>query len=351
MQKRCFIGFDGFIDTLANVVKSRKSNALEDWQGFSTISEWASSLQSAAQKSCNYELACARLCAGGNAINLARALSSLGHQISCAANIGSPSCHEQIAPVFLPHINSFERMVNLGAAGQTHALEFNDGKLLLGIQGENIHLGLEVLEAALGKQWHEHWLWNQDLIALVNWTMTPNMGQIWQYIAQNPPQAKKKRFLLIDLADPKKRAPEDLAQDLSFLVPLNAWNIQVVLSLNKSEAEQTLKALGGTPSSSSYLAKDLSELAQQIRQKLPTFVIVIHDSKLSVLSQESRTYIRFGQVISQPLVLTGGGDHFNAGLAHGLLQEQPVEACLDLAMQCAGYYIEKGKSPRLQDLS
>lgn len=349
MKKRCFVGFDGFIDTLARVVKSRQDS--HNYTAFSSISQWADSLKEAAGKSCNFELTEARLCAGGNAINVARALSALGYSVNCAANMGAPNCPLEIDPLFSPYISNFEQAINLGAAGQTHALEFQDGKLLLGIQGKNANLTLSDLEKVLGAHWAHDFIWNHELIALVNWTMTPNLGKIWRHLALHPPKQAQKHTLLIDLADPKKRNSKELARDLYELEPLCNEGVKVILSMNRSEAEQVLAALGEKPLEKESLSETLSLIAEQIRQKLPGFVIVVHDSQLSVLSQNSQTFVRLGEIIKSPRVLTGGGDHFNAGLAHGLLQEKNPADCLDLAMKSAGYYIKNGQSPQSQDLS
>lgn len=345
-KQRCFVGFDGFIDTLAKVVKSRVDTAEEKHiETFATIDQWSKNLQLAAGKSCNYELAFSQRCAGGNAINLGRALAALDHDIFWAANVADPSDSNRIDPVFTPFTFLFKEGVNLGIAGQTHALEFNDGKLLLGIQGKNASLTLENVEHFLGPNWQEKWIWNQDLICLVNWTMTPGMGQIWKYLANNPPQAEKRRAILIDLADPRKRSPEELAHDIQLLSPLKKHNVSLILSCNKSEAEQTLTALGGQTPAQNDLEKEISLLANEIRQKLPSFVIVIHDSKLSVMCTEEGTTVCQTKTVKSPKVLTGGGDHFNAGLAHAwLLEKNPVDS-LQIAMKCAGYYIENGQSP------
>lgn len=352
MKQSCFVGFDGFVDTLTRLVKTRtQSTENPSIETFSTISEWAQSLQLAAGKSCNYELAFARKCAGGNAVNLARALAKLGYNVDLAANIGDSSNGEKIDSVFLDHLHQMARTVNLGIAGQTQALEFNDGKLLLGIQGKNASLSLKDLEFFLGPDWLENWIWNKDLIALVNWTMTPNLGAIWNYLGQNPPKTKKKRTLLIDLADPRKRSQEELARDLKSLETLSKHDITVILSFNKSEAEQSLQALGGKLPLNESLDKELLYLAQAIGQKLPSFVIVIHDSKLSVMYGIEKKSLRYGKVITSPLVLTGGGDHFNAGLSHALMQDYEPDQCLDTAMSCASHYIVRGQSPSAQELS
>lgn len=333
-KQRCFVGFDGFIDTICHVVQKRHNS--DEYERYNTISAWASAIEQAASRSANFEIKVLQERLGGNAMILAKALSSLGYGINWAANVGAPGSPRDIHPLFHPLCGRSHQYCNLGVAGQTQALEFSDGKLIMGIQGEASCMTLASIQNNLGRDWIETWLEPCALIALVNWTMTLNLGQLWKELSQKGLRGNP--FILIDLADPRKRNPEDLHKDLITLDTLKSSS-RLILSMNRSEAEQ-VAALFHLD-----IKNTIDKLALTIRQKLPWFAIVIHDRQVSALASEDSNFLIDNPTVSETKVATGGGDHFNAGFSHALLQGCSWRRCLQMAAGYASEFVRTGQTP------
>lgn len=334
--KQCFIGFDGFIDLLCHVVKAQTVNGS---CFYNDMRSFGSDIIQAADKSANFELVATTKKLGGNAMILASALQTLDYDVSWAATVGRHENPTELHPVFASICQKTKRWVNLGSAGSTQALEFSNGKLLMGLQGKISNLKLEDLEEVMGKNWVEEWLWPCDLIAPVNWTMTPHMGSIWAHMAKIG--FKNSPLVFVDIADPKKRDPKELERDLKLLLEFK--RADVVLGLNRSEAHQVAKLFGYEPPHS---CENLFEqMACFIREKLPLFAVVIHDRYSCAISGG---YIHLqieNQAAIEPKVATGAGDHFNAGLIHGLLEGLSLEDALGFASQYSRTFVEKAQSP------
>ena len=120
-----FVGLDGFVDEIIHVVDKR-----EDAHSFAripTIKALANRIIDAAGRSTNIELVPQRIKLGGNGPIMANALASFGVRISYVGALGYPNLH----PVFSPLANKGE-VFSIAEAAHTDALEFTDGKLMLG---------------------------------------------------------------------------------------------------------------------------------------------------------------------------------------------------------------------------
>lgn len=338
----CFVGFDGFIDTLCRVIAT-KNTAGDTY--YEALSDWSSAVAFASGKSANFELELIDRRLGGNAILLANALCHLGQRVYCAATVGEPGKPQVCDRVFEEFIVKCAKFVNLGQAGQTHALEFSDGKLLLGIQGQLPKLSLQDIEHYLGDDWIAKWLEPMDLIALTNWTMTLKIGAIIDALTSHT-WPSKPRTLLIDPADPLKRDLKELRHDLLSLENLSFFT--KVLSMNYSEALQVCKALWDGKHPSCATPRDLVGMVHIISQKLPSFVIVIHDLRQSVIGNLHGVESAPSPWIEAPVITTGGGDHFNAGLVHAILNGFSPKASIIFAAQVAACYVRDGISPSVE---
>src|SRR5689334_1561929 len=137
---RAFVGMDGFVDEIIHVVDKR-DNA-ESFQRLRTITDLSQRLAGAAGRSTNVELVNQRTKLGGNGPIMANALARLGIKVTYVGALGYPNLH----PVFIEFARRAE-VHSIGEPGHTDALEFDDGKLMLGktahfkeINWENIQL-------------------------------------------------------------------------------------------------------------------------------------------------------------------------------------------------------------------
>ena len=95
-------------------------------------------------------------------------------------------------------------------------------------------------------------------------------------------------------------------------------------------------------------------LASRIRSQLDIAEVVIHNAQFAVSAQQSN---HTGQVqgitvpyIGNPELLTGAGDHFNAGYCYGVLNHLSGLQCLTLGISTATYYVQTGTTPTLEDV-
>src|SRR5207248_5110133 len=120
-----FIGLDGFVDEILHVVDKRES--AEDYTRLPLIEQFASRLDAAAGHSTNVELVSQLTKLGGNGPIMANALASFGLKVTYLGILGYPNLH----PVFADFGQRAE-VYSIAEPGYTVALEFEDGKIMLG---------------------------------------------------------------------------------------------------------------------------------------------------------------------------------------------------------------------------
>ena len=184
--------------------------------------------------------------------------------------------------------------------------------------------------------------------------MIPQMNDIWDHLLTSllPSTSKispAKYTMFLDLSDPEKRTKEDLATALTYITGFQQY-YHVILGLNLREASQIAQAQG--ISVSTNMSPQL--LASRIRSQLDIAEVVIHNAQFAVSAQQSN---HTGQVqgitvpyIGNPELLTGAGDHFNAGYCYGVLNHLSGLQCLTLGISTATYYVQTGATPTLEDV-
>ena len=167
-SRNAVVGLDGFVDKIVAPVKKRQGLG-DQFDAIETITEMGKKITAAAGKSANIELFPRFEKLGGNGPIMANAMLSLGVNVNYIGALGSPV----INPVF----DDFARKTNaisLCEPGITTALEFRDGKVMLGntLSLENISYGKMIEQCGEGEFFD---LLSADLISIVNWTMIPKM--------------------------------------------------------------------------------------------------------------------------------------------------------------------------------
>ncbi|QKK07877.1 MAG: hypothetical protein HND58_06610 [Planctomycetota bacterium] len=125
-------GFDGFLDSIIRVVDRRRSMAMEDFEPISTIPRFAGRVADAAGKSANIELVVDEVRFGGNGPLYAGALGRLGMPTTYIGAVGKDDESDELLPVYQPFAERCERVIPIAAPAYTDALEFDDGKIMLG---------------------------------------------------------------------------------------------------------------------------------------------------------------------------------------------------------------------------
>ncbi len=179
--KNVVVGLDGFVDTIVTPVAQRTGQG-DSFTAIETITEFGQRVLSAAGKSTNIEFYPRMEKLGGNGPIMANALLAAGTTLTYLGALGKDNIH----PIFAD-MATRSRIVSLCDPAATTAVEFDDGKLMLGQMKSLDEITFARLIEALGEDGLLKLLGTADLVALVNWTMIPNMTGIFDGIARHIP--------------------------------------------------------------------------------------------------------------------------------------------------------------------
>lgn len=342
-EKFAVVGFDGFVDRIVHPVATRHGPGAA-FVPMATIEEFGRRILAASGKSTNIELYPRLEKLGGNGPIMASALLAAGMRLKYIGALGRPA----IEPVFQEMARRAE-VVSLCDPAFTTALEFSDGKVMLGETGNLDEITYARIVSVMGEGALFDSLSRADLVAMVNWTMIPNLTAVFEELAGRifPSLPPRERLFFFDLADPEKRSEGDLSLVLHTIARFQSFG-RVTLGLNLKEAQRVFAVLGGGQEAEDE--RGLRSLARQVRQKLGVTTVVIHPTKSAVCATKEDTWWVPGPFAEKPMITTGAGDHFNAGFATGQLLGFTPESSLTLGVCTSGYYVRTGRSPSLGDL-
>jgi len=338
------VGFDGFVDTIVRPVGLRRGQG-DDFTPIATIAEFGERIAAAAGKSTNLELFPLMDKLGGNGPIMANALLASATRVTYIGALGQPQVHLVFADMA-----AHAKAISLCASAQTTAIEFADGKVMLGQMRSLDEITYERICAIMGEDALCAELAAAGLIALVNWTMIPNMTAVFAALLERAlPRlpAASERIFFFDLADPEKRSVADLKAALATISRFEKFG-RVTLGLNFKEAQQVAAALGLTAGGEDEAG--LRALTAELRAALAVATVVVHPRKSAACATAAGTWWVPGPFTEHALISTGAGDHFNAGFSRGQLLGLTPEACLTLGVCTSGHYVRTAQSPSLSHL-
>jgi sugar/nucleoside kinase (ribokinase family) len=342
-QMSAFVGLDGFVDDILHVVDKRES--AEKYVRLPTIAQLAERLAAAAGRSTNVELVSQLNKLGGNGPIMANALASFGLKVTYLGILGYPNLH----PVFAEFAKRAE-VYSIAEPGYTDALEFDDGKIMLGKHESLKQMHWENIKARFGQEKFTAKFGTADLVGFVNWTMLAHMSDIWAAVLKEvcPNLKGPRRKLFIDLADPEKRTKGDILRALELVTAFQA-HFDVVLGLNEKESTEVGKTLG--LNTSDHSPEGLTRLCQAIHQRVSVDTLIVHPTAYALASGPDGTALVQGPFTPKPKITTGAGDHFNSGFCLGRLLGFTTEQCLLTGVATSGFYVRTGQSPAIPDLA
>ena len=361
---KALIGFDGYINKIQKVVKTKKGTSSVYYD---TITQIADHVATFAGMSGQIEIRNLESKLGGNAPIMANALGALCIKNTCIGTMGYPDLNN----VF-EDMNSHCEVISIAEPAQTNVMEFDDGKLILSEVSTFEQLTWTYVSAVAGIDKLTKWVYESQLITFVDWANLNYCTDIWQGILDdiiinlNPSPSEKEHTVFFrtnknvpydegygmrhknfffDLGDPSKRSKEEI---LAALATINRYKPygKVTLGLNENEAKKIYFALDGE----NLETTDLQDILKYIFSKMSVHQVLVHPIDRSVISTKNGVFEVKGRLIPEPRMLTGGGDNFNAGFCLGLLMDLPIQQTMLLGMANSGAYITNGVSPEIGDL-
>jgi len=338
-SRKAFVGFDGFVDKIVSPIDKVdfESNSHEL---IPTITDFAGRIKSAAGKSSNIELFQKIEKLGGNGPIMANALMALGQEVRYMGALGDTHIH----PVFSDFSKSTSA-ISLTDPGITNALEFEDGKIMLGTMQSLKDVNYEKIISALGEDGLIKLFDQSDSISMVNWTMLLNLTDVFKSLIANIlPKLTSKKYFFFDLADPEKRTDKEIKELLDLLKQFEPFG-KVILGLNLRESAQVVTLL-----SLDSNEPDLSLRAEAIKKTLKINSVVIHPVSSAHCATDNGNFNFDGPFCEKPKITTGGGDHFNAGFVSAKLMGLSDISALVVAVSTSGYYVRTGVSPTFENV-
>ena len=333
-SRHVLAGFDGFVDEIIHVVDKRKNPG--EYQRVKDITAFSERIAQVAGLSANIELVPTQVKLGGNGPIMGNALIAQGHELSYIGAIGKYFVH----PVFRDFADSCRKVISLTDPGHTDALEFFDGKIMMGKMNNLVEISMENLLEKLPRPELERLLASADLVAFTNWTMLSNLNGIiseFSAIIKNLPE---KPLVFLDLADPKKRTNADIREVLRLISAIPA---ETVLSMNLSESTIIGLVLG-------VKEEEILSKAVQIREKMGIAGIVIHPVNGAAIAHEKEAVWVEGPYTKKPKLTTGAGDNFNAGFCNAWMGGLQPGECLVAGVCASGFYVREARSASRDEL-
>ena len=312
------VGFDGFVDSIIAVVDKRQD--VENYSAIPTIADFGARISAKAGQSSNYEMVTKLEKLGGNGPIMANALCQGGADVTYIGALGHPAMH----PVFVD-FGTRARVYSVAEPGFTDALEFEDGKLMLGKYTSISGLDRAAVEDAMGAEVFAQVVRESRLIGATNWTMLNHIESVWEGIGEvleATPGGSPRPYLFVDFADPAKRTEDDLRGVLTLLGRLQA-QADVVLGLNLSEAGQVGKVLAlSLPTDPEDAEASIELTAAAIRGALNITACVVHPRRgaaAAMLGADGKveTAAFAGPFVEKPKLSTGCGRQLQRRLLPG----------------------------------
>ncbi len=345
------VGFDGFVDSIIHIVNQRHSMAKDDYDRIRTIPEFAARCGAAAGKSANLEMVVQDVRFGGNGPLLSSALGSLG---ACVTYIGAVSLEDdwhRIDPIYKPFADRCDRVIPICPPGRTDALEFEDGKIMLGKPESVQRVTWDLIKQSLGIETLIEMFNGVSLISVVNWTLVAGVEGIWQGLCDEifpklDPNPNRRLFL--DLSDPAKRTDDDIRRAMGLIQELQK-HVPVTLGLNLAESGRVAEVIGVSAYDDEHnqtLAAMVPIAAVRIRERLGLSCIVIHQHTGAGAADDTGDSGWFaGPYTRKPRISTGAGDHFGGGYSFAQNAGLNLGQCLAVACGVAGAYVRDAQSP------
>lgn len=344
IDKRVFVGFDGFVDSIKKAVK-QKQNGEKIF--FKTIEEFSQQIRATTSKSGQVEMVTQRIKPGGSAPILSDALGRLGVPGFCVGSLGFPGVHSVFS-----NMSKRCEIISILDPGHSDAIEFEDGKIIFSDLKEFDDYNWEFISKTVGIKQIKKAIEASRLLAFVDWANIPHASDIWDGVLHDiiKPSGRRDFLFLFDLCDPSKKSTQEIDEVLDLMSCFSPYG-KVTLGLNEKETLKIWAAINGVDINiMDAKIPPVKAAGEYIHKAMNIDYLLVHPIDGAILYNKDDTIELKGRLVTKAKVVTGGGDHLNAGYCLGLLYDLPLSHCVLLGMASSGAYIQRGTSPDFTDV-
>jgi sugar/nucleoside kinase (ribokinase family) len=342
----CFLGFDGYLDSLYSIVKSR-SDAIT-WERMESMKEFGNLVVDTAGSSANIERVLKKRIFGGFAPNTSRALNALGVETILVAALGLPDFSQYYKQT------SLVKPISIANPGETLGLEFDDGKIMITDFEPILNINQETLMKSVSKSKLIEYINNSNILGFGHWALVPHLNDIWDYFLNNLfPSATelKNKLFFVDIADITKRSKEDIIEMIAILQKIDQ-EIPVMLTVNDREAIRLSHILSNVkpiiPIKENH--KDFIKGGRLINDEINLSYFVIHSPHFATISTYSDHYWITEGYTSTPNFTVAAGDHFNSGVVLSLATSMTPPESILIGNALTAIFVRTGISPSFNQL-
>lgn len=328
-KKTVFLGFDGYVDDLYSLVRSRESP--DKWERMASMKEFGARVTDTAGSSCNVERVLKKNLAGGFGPNTGRAISNLGSNVLLCGALGYPTMNPLFAQ-YPPNLKQFP----ITNPGSTAAYEFDDGKVMTTDFGNINGITWDLIMERIGRDRFIELIEKSDAIGQGHWALVPNMNNFWDHFVKDVfPNLKdpKKKMFLVDAADMKKRPHSHVIEMIQMLQKIDEF-MPAYLAMNDKETADVSRVLSSNESkfprkriAEIKKKEDYIDFGERVNEVLNLSGIITHDPHFATITTKTKHYWITEGYTSRPKFTTAAGDHFTGGALVGLMCGlEPTEA-------------------------
>lgn len=339
-SEKVVLGFNGAIDRVREIVHERQDQ--ETYKRVQRLDDFGKQISNAGEeeRSMLMEWVCSDMRTGALVCHISRALGKLDYDPVMIGMFGNPPKN-----AFLEEFDEYE-MESLGEPAYTDAVEFDDGKLMLSESGGMRYLDWDMLCESVGFDQLASYLDGATVLGMGYWAEISDMVSIFEGLADDlvPTLSSPPEHILVDPADVGTRPSKDIKRGGDILQRLDAM-IPVTMSANRYETIDIANSL--RPASTPRSPQTAAEIA---REEFGISRFVTHGATKSALVSESGVYGVDVPREDEPVLSTGAGDHFNAGIILGLIYDLEPHESVALGNAIAGCFVRQGSPPSYEKI-